>query len=177
MQFTLLESSEPEGSEKLLRLTHNFIRNEPSHTQHFETVIAISDNGGVAVKMVKDRKAVRGKTTDPARGLAMILRHHAFKALMAMGERRNPHMGKVWARHKFWTRRAVGIYRHLVYRRIYLVGSSTPLYPTKMPIRFVVYAPDFFGDKGPIHVRDKRCVSIHMDAGRKFAFVCQQGLR
>ena len=85
MQFTLLESFEPEGSEKLLRLTHNFIGDEPPHTQHLEAVIAISDNSGVAVKMVKNRKAVGRKTTNPARGLTMIFRHHALKALMAMG--------------------------------------------------------------------------------------------
>ena len=85
MQFTLLESFKPEGSEKLLRLTHNFIGDEPPHTQHLEAVIAISDNSGVAVKMVKNRKTVRGKTADSAGGFAMILRHHALEALMAMG--------------------------------------------------------------------------------------------
>jgi hypothetical protein len=85
MQFPSFESIEPEGSEKLLRLAHNFIRNEPPHTQHLESVVAISDDSCVAVKMVKNRKAVGRKTTDPARGLTMIFRHHALKALMAMG--------------------------------------------------------------------------------------------
>ena len=56
MQFTLLESFEPEGSEKLLRLTHNFIRNQPAHTQHLEAMVTVRDYRCIAIKMVKNRE-------------------------------------------------------------------------------------------------------------------------
>ena len=64
MQFPLAKSIKPKGFEKLLLLTHNFIRNQPAHTQHLEAMVTVRDYRCIAIKMVKNREAVGSKTPD-----------------------------------------------------------------------------------------------------------------
>ena len=66
MQFPFAKSIKPKRFEKLLPLTHNFIRNQPTYTQHLEAMVTVRDYRCIAIKMVKNWKAVGGKTPYPA---------------------------------------------------------------------------------------------------------------
>src|SRR3546814_10675429 len=87
---------------------------------------------------------------DAAGGLLAVEAEPALEALVAVRQRRAPHVREVRRGHEFRRGRAVGIDGDLVHRRRPLVGRGAALHAVEVEIRLVVAAPQLLGDEGAV---------------------------
>src|SRR5262249_23605426 len=116
-------------------------------------MVGVGDHIDVLTKRVEYRKIVRGEAAKTARLLLrLVVGYLTLEALLAMSERRAPHVDEVLADDKLGRFGPVRIDRDLVRILIHFVGRSTALHAAKAEIRFVIDAPQFVGDQSPVAI-------------------------
>ena len=107
MQITLLEPCKAERIENGAAFSSEHFRDFLSHTDHFETVVAVCNHVGIgnARCKVENRKVVESETPYASRRNTQVLVVGSFEPPKGVGQARCPEFDKVLSHHVF---RAIG---------------------------------------------------------------------